>query len=42
MSLGVKITCTVLDPILPGAMTADELVAKTESMIRAALENTLS
>jgi hypothetical protein len=38
MSFGVKITYTVLDSIEPGAITVEELVLKTENMIRAALE----
>jgi 1-acyl-sn-glycerol-3-phosphate acyltransferase len=38
LSLGVKVTCTVLDPIEPGAMTVDDLVMKTETLIRTALE----
>ena len=38
MSFGVKIKYTVLDPIEPGTMTVEELVMKTENMIRTALE----
>jgi 1-acyl-sn-glycerol-3-phosphate acyltransferase len=38
MAFGVKVTYTVLDPIEPGAMTVEELVLKTEDMIRTALE----
>jgi 1-acyl-sn-glycerol-3-phosphate acyltransferase len=38
MSFGVKITLTVLDLIEPGSMTEEELVMKTENMIRSALE----
>jgi 1-acyl-sn-glycerol-3-phosphate acyltransferase len=39
MSFGVKIKYTVLDPIEPGTITVEELVLKTEKMIRTALEN---
>ena len=39
MSVGVNIRYTVLDPIEPGTLTAEELVRKTENMIRHALEN---
>ena len=39
MSCGVKVEYTVLDPIEPGTLTVEELVMKTENMIRAALEN---
>jgi 1-acyl-sn-glycerol-3-phosphate acyltransferase len=38
LSLGVKVTCTVLDSIEPGTMTVEELVMKTETMIRQAVE----
>jgi len=38
MSFGVKIKYTVLDPIEPGGIAVEELVMKTENMIRAALE----
>lgn len=38
MSFGIKIKCTVLDPIEPGTMTVDELIMKTENMIRTTLE----
>ena len=41
MSFGVKINYTVLDPIEPGAMTVEELVMKTENMIRTALEQSV-
>ena len=41
MSFGVKIKYTVLDPIEPGAMTVEELVMKTENMIRAVLEKSV-
>jgi 1-acyl-sn-glycerol-3-phosphate acyltransferase len=37
MSFGIKITCAVLDPIEPGNITVEELVKKTENMIRTAL-----
>jgi 1-acyl-sn-glycerol-3-phosphate acyltransferase len=38
MSFGVNIKYTVLDPLEPGDITADELVMKAESLIRAAME----
>jgi 1-acyl-sn-glycerol-3-phosphate acyltransferase len=38
MSFGVKVKYTVLDPIEPRTMTVEELVMKTENMIRTALE----
>lgn len=38
MSFGVKIKYTVLDSIEPGAVTVEELVLKTENMIRTVLE----
>jgi 1-acyl-sn-glycerol-3-phosphate acyltransferase len=38
MTFGVNVNYTVLDPIEPGAMTVEELVLKTEDMIRTALE----
>jgi 1-acyl-sn-glycerol-3-phosphate acyltransferase len=38
MSFGVRITFTVLSPIEPGALTAEDIVMKAENMIRAALE----
>ena len=38
MAFGVTVTCTVLDPIEPGGIPVEELVLKTETMIRAALE----
>jgi 1-acyl-sn-glycerol-3-phosphate acyltransferase len=41
MAFGVKVTYTVLDPIEPGAMTVEELVLKTEDMIRTALEKSV-
>jgi 1-acyl-sn-glycerol-3-phosphate acyltransferase len=41
MAFGVKVTCTVLDPIEPGTMAAEELVMKTENSIRAALEQSV-
>ena len=42
MSFGVKIKYTVLDPILPGTMTVEELVMNTENMIRTTLEKPVS
>ncbi len=39
MSFGVRVRYTVLDPIEPAAMTAEELVMTTENRIRACLEN---
>jgi 1-acyl-sn-glycerol-3-phosphate acyltransferase len=41
MTFGVKITFTVLDSIEPGAMTAEDLVMKTENMIRSVLEKSV-
>jgi 1-acyl-sn-glycerol-3-phosphate acyltransferase len=38
MSFGVKIKYTVLDPILPGTMKVEELLMKTENVIRTTLE----
>jgi len=38
MSFGVNIKYTVLDPVEPGNTTAEELVMKTENLIRAAME----
>jgi 1-acyl-sn-glycerol-3-phosphate acyltransferase len=38
MSFGVNITYTVLDPFEPASITAEELVMKTENLIRAAME----
>ncbi len=38
MSFGVHIRYTVLDPIEPGATSAEELVMKTENLIRAVME----
>ncbi len=38
MSFGVNIKYTVLDPVEPDNITAEELVMKTESLIRAAIE----
>ena len=38
MSFGVNITYTVLDPVEPGTITAEDLVMKTENLIRAAME----
>lgn len=37
MSFGVTVTYTVLDPVEPGSTTAEELVMKTENLIRAAM-----
>ncbi len=42
MSFGVKIRYSVLDPMEPGALTAEELVMKTENMIRHELEESLT
>lgn len=39
MKPGVSLTYTVLDPIEPGLVPAEELVAKTEAVIRASLKN---
>jgi 1-acyl-sn-glycerol-3-phosphate acyltransferase len=41
MSFGVKITFTVLDLIEPGTTTVEEVVLKTENMIRTALEKSV-
>jgi len=41
MSCGVKVKYSVLDPIEPGTLTVEELVMKTENMIRAALEKSV-
>jgi len=41
MSFGVKVKYTVLDPIEPGTTTVEELVVKTENMIRTALEKSV-
>jgi len=41
MSFGVKIKYTVLDSIEPGAIAVEELVMKTENMIRIALEKSV-
>jgi 1-acyl-sn-glycerol-3-phosphate acyltransferase len=38
MSFGVNITYTVLDPLEPASVTAEELVMKTENLIRTAME----
>ena len=38
MSIGVRVTFTVLAPIEPGTLTAEEIVMQAENMIRAALE----
>jgi len=38
MSFGVNITYTVLDPLEPGTFTAEDLVMKTEDLIREAME----
>jgi 1-acyl-sn-glycerol-3-phosphate acyltransferase len=38
MSFGVHIRYTVLDPFEPASITAEELVMKTENLIRAAME----
>lgn len=38
MSFGVNIKYTVLDPVEPGTITAEELVMKTENLIRTAME----
>jgi 1-acyl-sn-glycerol-3-phosphate acyltransferase len=38
MSFGVNITYTVLDPLEPASVTAEELVMKTETLIRTAME----
>jgi 1-acyl-sn-glycerol-3-phosphate acyltransferase len=38
MAFGVRVTCTVLDPIEPGGIPVEELVTRTETMIRTALE----
>ena len=42
MSFGVKIKYTVLNPIEPGSLPVEELVMKTENMIRAVLEKPLN
>jgi len=39
MSFGVRVTYTVLDPIEPAAIAPEELVMKTENLIRTVLEN---
>jgi len=41
MCFGVKVKYTVLDPIEPGTTTVEELVVKTENMIRTALEKSV-
>lgn len=38
MSFGVNITYTVLDPFEPASISAEELVMKTENLIRTAME----
>jgi 1-acyl-sn-glycerol-3-phosphate acyltransferase len=38
MSFGVNVKYTILDPVEPSTITADELVRKTENLIRAAME----
>jgi len=41
MSFGAKINYTVLEPVEPGAITVEELVMKTENMIRTALDKSV-
>jgi 1-acyl-sn-glycerol-3-phosphate acyltransferase len=42
MSFGVNIKYTVLDPLEPNTITAEELVMKTENLIRNAMEKPVS